>query len=78
MKIIEIIHTCPIKSSIIIYLLITIIILILKPRTLFDNNGKSKQFGIGLKNKTILPIWLVFLLIAIFSYYFTVIIKIFY
>lgn len=78
MKFLEIIHTCPIKSSIIIYLLIIIIILILKPKTLFDNNGNSKQFGIGLKNKTILPIWLVFLLIAIFSYYFTVIIKIFY
>lgn len=78
MKFIEIIHTCPIKSSIIIYLLIIIIILILKPKTLFDINGNSKQFGIGLKNKTILPIWFVFLLIAIFSYYFTVIIKIFY
>lgn len=78
MNFLGIIHTSPIKSSIIIYLIIVITILIIKPKTLFDNEGNSKNFGVGYKNKTIFPIWMVFLLIAIFSYYFTVIIKIFY
>jgi|AACY02.7.fsa_nt_gi hypothetical protein len=78
MNFLEIIHTSPIKSSIIIYLIIVIVILIIKPRTLFDNDGNSKQFGVGFNNKTMVPIWLVFLLIAVFSYYFTIIIKIFY
>ena len=78
MKFTEIIHNCPVKSSIIIYLLIVIIILIIKPSSLYDSDGKAKQFGIGLKNRTILPIWVVFLLLAVLCYYFTVIIKIFY
>lgn len=78
MKFTEIIHNCPVKSSIIIYLLIVIIILIIKPKTLYDSDGKAKQFGIGIKNRTIFPVWIVFLLLAVLCYYFTVIIKIFY
>ena len=78
MKFLNVIHQSPVKSAIILYLLIVIIILILKPKTLFDSKGNSKQFGIGREDKTIFPVWLLFLLIAIICYYFTIIIKIFY
>ena len=78
MKFLKIIHQSPLKSAIILYLLIVIIILIIKPKSLFDSKGNSKQFGVGREDKTIFPVWLLFLLIAIICYYFTIIIKIFY
>ena len=40
----------------------------MKPTIIFDKNGKLREFGIGYKNKTILPIWLAIIIIAIFSY----------
>ena len=52
-----------------LYLLIVFIVLYLKPIFIFNNDCKMEEFGTG-KNKTLYPLWLVFLLAAIFSYYF--------
>ena len=41
---------------------------IFKPN-IFFYDGKLKQFGTNDKTKTILPLWLAFLLSAVFSYY---------
>lgn len=54
--------------SIIIFLLLFAIILLTKPTIMFDKNGKPRDFGIGYKNKTILPLWLAVIILAIFSY----------
>lgn len=54
--------------SIIIFLLLFAIILLTKPSIMFDKNGKPRDFGIGYKNKTILPLWLAVIILAIFSY----------
>lgn len=54
--------------SIIIFLLLFAIILLTKPSIMFDKNGKPRDFGIGYKNKTILPLWLAVVILAIFSY----------
>ena len=54
--------------SIIIFLLLFAIILLTKPTIMFDKNGKPRDFGIGYKNKTILPLWLTVIILAIFSY----------
>ena len=35
---------------------------------LFYEDGTLKEFGLGYKNKTILPIWLVAVVVAILSY----------
>ena len=54
--------------SIIIFLLLFAIIIVTKPTIMFDKNGKPRDFGIGYKNKTILPLWLAVIILAIFSY----------
>jgi hypothetical protein len=54
--------------SIIVFLLLFAIILVIKPNIMFDKNGKPREFGIGYKNKTILPLWLAVIILAIISY----------
>jgi len=38
------------------------------PSFLYKKNGHIRRFGIGYKEKTVLPIWLVALVLAILSY----------
>ncbi len=46
------------------------IILWLKPGIIYDNSKNSlRSFGVGYKQSTILPLWLVSILLAIFSYF---------
>ena len=54
--------------SLIIYLLIVFMIWYLKPSFLFNRDGSFRQFGIGYKEKTILPIWLFFIIAGLLSY----------
>ena len=54
--------------SIIVFLLLFAIILLIKPSIMFDKNGNPREFGIGYKNKTILPLWLAVIILAIISY----------
>jgi hypothetical protein len=56
--------------SIIIFVCLFIIIQFFEPIFLYDRNGALRQFGIGKKNKTILPIWLFALILAVLSYLF--------
>ena len=53
-----------------IYLFLTLMMIIhyLKPKIIYDENGGFRPFGLGYRNKTILPIWLVSIFIAILSY----------
>ena len=54
--------------SIIIFLVLFMSIILIKPSLIFDKNGKPREFGLGYKNKTILPIWLAIIFFAIISY----------
>ena len=38
------------------------------PSFLYKKNGHIRKFGIGYKERTVIPIWLVALIMAIFSY----------
>lgn len=40
----------------------------IKPSCLYGPNGSIREFGIGYKNKTILPMWLLSLVLGILSY----------
>ena len=54
--------------SIIFFILMFILLIIIKPEIVFTKNGKPRDFGLGYKNKTILPIWLIVIILSIFSY----------
>ena len=54
--------------SVVIFLLLFALIMYIKPNIIFDKTGKPREFGIGYKNKTILPLWLTVIILAILSY----------
>jgi quinol-cytochrome oxidoreductase complex cytochrome b subunit len=55
--------------SLVLFLILFALILMYKPTLMFDKNGKPREFGIGYKNKTILPFWLTVIILAIVSYF---------
>ena len=54
--------------SIIIFLVIFMIIQMLRPAFLYNKDGSLREFGIGYKNKTIVPLWLFSIILGILSY----------
>uniref|UniRef100_A0A6C0CM24 Uncharacterized protein n=1 Tax=viral metagenome TaxID=1070528 RepID=A0A6C0CM24_9ZZZZ len=56
--------------SIFLFVLVFGLVYHLKPGFLFHENGSLREFGLGYKKKTIIPIWFVTLILAIFSYLF--------
>ena len=58
----------PTTSSILLFILIISIIQYNQPAFLCNQDGSYKVFGLGYRNKTIVPMWLVVLLVAILSY----------
>ncbi len=55
--------------SVSLFLLFFCIIVYLKPGFLFNKNGSIRNFGLGYKKKTVLPIWLVSIILSILAYY---------
>lgn len=56
--------------AIIIFVMLFMFIQYLEPIFLYEKSGALRQFGLGSKKKTILPIWLFALILAILSYLF--------
>lgn len=55
---------------ILLYIFLYVLINIFKPSIIFnDVLNKNRSFGVGYKNTTILPLWLVSIILAIFSYF---------
>lgn len=54
--------------SIILFLSIFTFIQLLQPAFLYNIDGSLRDFGVGYKNKTILPIWLLSIVLGILSY----------
>ena len=55
-------------ASIIIFLVIFGVIQLIKPSFLYNNDGSLRVFGVGYKNKTILPLWLFSIVLGILTY----------
>lgn len=55
--------------SILIYISLYMFIMYLKPSFLFQTNGSLREFGIGYRNKTIIPVWFLAIFIATLSYF---------
>lgn len=60
----------PTSVSIILFLTIFFIIQSIKPSFIYNKNGGFRHFGLGTRNKTVIPIWFTTLIIAILSYVF--------
>jgi hypothetical protein len=55
-------------TAVIIFLFLYIILVTVKPGLMFTKEGLIRDFGIGYKNKTVTPVWLITIIIAILSY----------
>lgn len=60
-------HT--ISISVIIFIIIYSILYYIKPDFIYNQDGSLREFGIGYKSKTIIPLWLLSIIIAILSYF---------
>jgi hypothetical protein len=54
--------------SIILFIVIFGLIQMMKPLCFYNKDGSIREFGIGYKNKTILPLWLLSLVLGILCY----------
>ena len=54
--------------AIILFITIFSIIQLSKPSFLYNTDGSIREFGVGYKNKTILPIWLLSIVLGIVCY----------
>lgn len=54
--------------SIVLFLIMFSIIHFIKPVFIYNEDGSYRPFGLGYKNKTVIPIWVVSISLAIFSY----------
>lgn len=54
--------------AIILFLILFSIIHLSKPTMLYNDDGSFREFGVGYRHKTVIPIWGVSIVIAIFSY----------
>ena len=53
-----------------IYITLYGIVVIVKPEMIFDNQHNcTRQFGVGYKNTTIVPLWFISILFGITSYF---------
>ena len=57
-----------ISAAITIFIIFFIFFMTIKPDFLFDKKGALRNFGLGKTNTTILPIWLLVIIMAIVSY----------
>jgi uncharacterized membrane protein YozB (DUF420 family) len=54
--------------AIVLFLIIFVSIQMIKPAFLYNRDGSIREFGVGYRNKTIMPIWLLSLILGILSY----------
>jgi len=54
--------------SIVLFIIVFSILYMIKPAFVFNSDGSLKEFGVGYRNKTILPIWLLSIIFGILSY----------
>ena len=56
--------------AIIIFVIMFCLVQMYAPHFLYNQDGSLREFGLGYRKKTVIPIWLVALILAIFSYLF--------
>jgi len=59
-------------AAIFLFLLLFSMFHYLKPGFAYNEDGGFRPFGVGYRQKTVIPIWIVSILLAIFCYLFVV------
>ncbi len=54
--------------SILMFIVCFAIIHLIKPSIMYNPDGSLRQFGIGYRKKTVVPLWLVVILLSIFTF----------
>ena len=55
-------------AAVVLFIIIFGTIQMMKPTCFYNKDGSLREFGVGYKNKTILPIWLLSLVLGIMCY----------
>ena len=54
--------------TILLFLALFSIIHVLKPGLLYNPDGSFREFGVGYRQKTVIPIWIVSIILAVLCY----------
>lgn len=54
--------------SILLFIFVFGLIVWIQPSFIYNKDGSLRQFGVGYRKKTVFPLWLVVLILAIFCY----------
>jgi uncharacterized membrane protein YozB (DUF420 family) len=57
-------------SAITLFIIIFVAVHITKPAFLYKPDGSIREFGVGTKNKTFMPVWLFSIILGILCYLF--------
>jgi hypothetical protein len=57
-----------VSFAILLFLAMYVLIIKLKPGFLYNHDGTLRTFGVGYKHKTVIPVWLLAITLAILSY----------
>ena len=55
-------------AAILLYIIVFMLVQYINPSFIYNEDGSLREFGVGYSNKTILPIWLVAIVLGILSY----------
>jgi hypothetical protein len=55
--------------SIVLFLIFYILIIALKPHFIYNKDGSLRNFGVGYTRKTVIPVWLLAIFLAITAYF---------
>ena len=58
-----------VSVAIILYVILFALINYIQPAFMYNPDSTIKQFGVGYRNKTIIPIWLISIFLAIIAYF---------
>ena len=55
-------------TAIVLYIIVFMLVQYMNPAFLYNEDGSLREFGVGYSSKTVLPIWLVAIILGILSY----------
>jgi hypothetical protein len=58
-----------IAVAIMLYIILFGLINVLTPAFMYNPDGSLKEFGVGFRKKTIIPVWLISIFLAIIAYF---------